>query len=417
MQKILLRKSLSKKIAITLSILIFSLAFLCASNVKAAGSNSSQERAFLIKKKANRTTASARFKVKPTWNKKLSSRTPWGKIKSKGVSFQPTIFNDSIYVGTAKKVFYAFDLSSGALRWKFKTASAIDAAAGVYKNMVCFGTTAGVLHCLDKVTGKELWSFNARSEIISAPLLTERYVYFTSGEDKIYTLERDSGKRVWTYTGITPHYVMPRIITSPVLSKSQEKLFVLLANGSLLALDTRSGKELWSVKIIASKLNVVERARRRLVATRGELLMIDNRGMVVVHSQKDGKRLGTYPVIKTIDFIVIEDSIYLLGDEMLVKVNRENSEVIWSTPFDYGSPSLLARSGEHLVVISNKIEIPYDIKYLKRVRGHASSYTLGSGNESFNREFRQPLSSLEASGSKAMALVTSKGVLRVFNVE
>jgi outer membrane protein assembly factor BamB len=401
-------------------ILVSSLTFLYATDTHAA-SNSSQEKTFLVKKKTSRKAA-ARLKVKPTWKKKLGTRTPWGKVKSignPGVSFQPTIYGDSLYVGSAKKVFYAFDLTSGALRWKFKTASPIDADAGIHENTICFGTTAGVLHCLDKITGKELWSFNARSEIISAPLVTASYVYFTSGEDKVYTLSRASGKKIWTYTGITPHYVMPRIITSPVLSKTGEKLFVLLANGSLLALDTNSGKELWAEKVIASKINVVERARRRLVASSGELLMIDDRGMVVVHNQKDGKRLGAYPIIKTIDFIAIEDNIYLLGDELLVRVDRTNSEVIWSAPLDYGKPTLIVRSGsgEHLVVISTKIEIPYDIKYLKRVRGHASAYTTATGDESFNREFRLPLASIEADGNKTLSLVTSKGELRVFNVE
>lgn len=416
------KRSHYKRIAVALAVMVFSLVFLYGGFASAGDKITSHEKAFVIKKKSSKSKKSVRLNVEDAWSKKLATRTPWGKIKtlkSPGVSSRPTIHEDTLYIGVDKKVFYAFDLSKGKIRWKFKTASPVDGDGAVDGDMVCFGTVAGVLHCVNKDTGEEFWSFNARSEIITAPVITAGRVFFTSTEDKVYALDRKSGKKLWSYTGISPHYVMPRIVTSPVLSRTgaEKRLFVLLANGSLLCLDTERGKEIWSKKVITSKINVVESARRKLVARGDEIFIIDDRGVIVVHSQKDGKLKSSYPIIKTIDFVVNGKNIYLLGEELLVAVERKSGKVLWSTEHDHGKPALIAPTKRHLVIIFNELIIPFDIKYLKRVSGYASAYTMDTGDEAWQRKFRLPLTSVTVGNGKTMALVNSKGVLRVFNVE
>jgi len=422
MQQISLKKIRSKRTVITLLILVTALLFFCAGTARAKEKKRTGAGPFVISKKTSRSTKSVRFKVASTWKKKLGTKTPWGKIKKiggHGNSSRPTVYGDTLYIGAAKKVFYAFDLDSGDLRWKFKTKSMIDGDVAVEGNMACFGTVAGVLHCLDNNTGKELWSFKARSEVIAAPVISERYIYFTSSEDRVYALDRKTGKKVWSYSAFAPHYVMPRIISSPILRETDEgrRLFMLLANGSLTCLDVARGKEVWSKKVITSKINVVERARRRVEANETELFVIDDRGVVVVIDQKDGNIKESYPIIKTIDFVVSGEKIYLLGEELLVEVDRKSSKVLWSTDLNYGKPSVLELSGKHLVVISTTTEVPFDFKYLAHDYGYASSYSVATGDESWNEKFRLPLTAIEVADASTLALVNSKGVLRVFNVE
>ncbi len=422
MQKILL-KNTRYRTTTALSIL-FVFFLLCISGVAdAAEKKQDNSNAFVISKKTSRSQNSIRLKATAVWKKKLSSKSPWGKLNKigkHGISSRPTIAADVLYVGSAKKVFYSLDLSSGDRRWSFKTASGIDGDATVEGNTVCFGTIAGVLHCLDTDTGKELWNFKAHSEIIAAPLLTKEYVYFTSTEDRVYVLDRNTGEKIWSYSAIAPHYVLPRIITAPMIRDSDQgrKVFVLLANGSLTALDGARGKELWSKKILSSKINVLEHARRRVVFTKDKLFIIDDRGVVLVINQEDGEIKESYPIIKTIDFIVKDENIYLLGEELIVEVSRKSGEVLWSTELNHGKPSAMELLGEHLVVLSRSIDIPFDVKYLKRSFGHASTYHIATGEESWTEEFKQPISALEVGNKgKALALVNTKGVLRVFSME
>jgi len=422
MQKILL-KNTRYRTATALSML-FVFFLLCFVGIAgAAGKTKDNSNAFVISKKTSRSENSVRLKATVEWKKKLSAKSPWGKfnkIGKHGISSRPTIAGDALYVGSAKKVFYSLDLSSGDERWKFKADSAIDGDAAVKGDTVCFGTIAGVLHCLDKNTGKELWNFKVRSEIIAAPLLTKEYVYFTSAEDRVYVLDRRSGKKIWSYSAIAPHYVLPLIITSPIVRDSDQgrKVFVLLANGFLTGLDGARGKELWSRKVLSSKINVQEEARRRVTLTEDKLFVIDDRGIVLVIDQEDGVVKESYPIIKTIDFIVKGEKIYLLGEELIVEVNRRSGEVLWSTDLNHGKPSAMELLGEHLLVLSRSIDIPFDVKYLKRSFGHATTYHLATGDESWTEEFKQPITALDVGNKgKALALVNIKGVLRIFRME
>jgi len=422
MQQISLKKTRSKKTAITLPVLFAVLLFFCAGTAMAAKKKDSAGGApFVISKKTSSSQSSVRLKVTPAWTKKLGTKTPWGKIKKiggHGNSSRPVVYEDTLYIGAAKKVFYAFDLGSGDLRWKFKTRSMIDGDAAAKGDIVCFGTVAGVLHCLDRNTGKELWSFNARSEIIAAPVISKRYIYFTSTEDRVYALDRKSGKKVWSYSAFAPHYVMPRVVSSPILRDTDvgRRIFMLLANGSITCLDAERGKEVWSRKVITSKINIVERARRRVEGNETELFVIDDRGVVLVLDHKDGKIKESYPIIKTIDFVVRGDKIYLLGEELLVEVERKSGKVLWSTTLDHGKPSVMELLGEHLIIISAMTEIPFNFKYLAHSYGYASAYSAATGDESWSRKFKRPITAIDAVDANTLALVNSKGVLRVFNV-
>ncbi len=422
MQKISLKNTRYKTTAVLSILFVFFL--LCVWGVAdAAEKTQDSSNAFIISKKTSSYQNFVRLKATPQWKKKLSAKSPWvklGKIGKHGISSRPTIAADVLYVGTAKKIFYSLDLSSGDQLWSFKAASAIDGDAAIDDKMVCFGTIAGVLHCLDKETGKELWNFKARSEIIAAPRLTKEYVYFTSTEDRVFVLDRKTGKKIWSYSAFAPHYVLPRIITAPIVRDSDQgrRVFVLLANGSLTGLDGARGKEIWSRKVISSTINVQEHARRRVVLNEDKLFIIDDRGVVLVIDQEDGKIIESYPIIKTIDFIVRGEKIYLLGEEFIVEVNRGTGEVLWSTELTHGKPSAMELMGEHLVVLSRSIDIPFDLEYLKRSFGHVSTYNIATGDESWTEEFKQPITALAiGSKGKALALVNTKGVLRVFSME
>jgi len=422
MQQISLKRDSGRRTATTLLILIAALLFFCAGTALAKEKKRATGDPFVISKKTSSSKKSVRLKVTAAWKKKLGTRTPWGKLKEiggHGNSSRPVVYGDTLYIGSGRKVFYALDLVSGDLRWKFKARSMIDGDSAVEGNMVCFGTVAGVLHCLDKDSGKELWSFNARSDIIAAPVISKRYVYFTSTEDRVYALERKSGKKIWSYSAFAPHYVMPRVVSSPILRDTDvgKRLFMLLANGSITCLDAARGKEVWSRKVITSKINAVERARRRVEGNETELFVIDDRGVVVAINHKDGKVKESYPVIKTIDFVISGEKIYLLGEELLVAVERKSGKVLWSTGLDYGKPFSLELSGEHLVVVSTMTEVPFDFKYLAHTYGYVSSYFTATGDESWNKKFKTPVTAINVSNAKTMALVDSKEVLRVFRTE
>ncbi len=192
---------------------------------------------------------------------------------------------------------------------------------------------------------------------------------------------------------------------------------MLLANGSITCLNADRGKEVWSKKVITLKINAVERARRRVEGNKTELFVINDRGIVVVFDHKDGKIKKSYPIIKTIDFVVSGDKIYLLGEELLVAVERKSGKVLWSTTLDHGKPSVLELSGEYLIVVSAITEVPFKFKYLAHSYGYASAYSATTGNESWSKKFKRPITAINAAGAKTLALVNSKGVLRVFNLE
>ena len=180
------------------------------------------------------------------WNRDVSKFTFMSPFPDEQLS-SPAIHKGRLYAGSTNGYFYASDLASGKVYWKFNAGSPIEAAPTVSDDKACFGASDGKMRCLD-LEGKLLWEFQARSEILSSPVIKNGKVSFTSSDDRIHALDEKTGERLWTYSRGVYKTVTPRVYASPALTENGNLIY-LFSDGAAVCVSALTGKEVWSKKV------------------------------------------------------------------------------------------------------------------------------------------------------------------------
>merc|ERR1712196_90703 len=87
------------------------------------------------------------------------------------------------------------------------------------------------------------WSQATHGPISSSPLLLRDVVYVGSGDGALYALNVTDGTIVWVYISGSPLYA------SPVASNDGAIVYVPSLNGTLLAVDARTGRLQWAISL------------------------------------------------------------------------------------------------------------------------------------------------------------------------
>lgn len=143
---------------------------------------------------------------------------------------QPTIFGGRVYAGSEDGTVYSVDAKTGCVYWTFKAPTTVKTAVspGFGGRLVYFGDVKGDIYAVNSTTGKLLWRAHADSHpearITGSPVLfgTRLYVPVSSGEEgaaidpkypccsfrgSVVALDSQTGKQIWKSYTIpdTPH--------------------------------------------------------------------------------------------------------------------------------------------------------------------------------------------------------------------
>jgi outer membrane protein assembly factor BamB len=156
----------------------------------------------------------------------------------------PLVTNDLVVIGTdgAMEHVYAFEKSTGRVRWKHKVEDLGVASDVLRLGRNVYAVTLGdELLCLDFETGKPNWTFHSGSRSkdfhwTSTPAVTSERVYFGGLDGIIYALDAQSGRVAWK------RELGGRVTTS--LAVRGHDMYVGTAKRHLYRLDTDSGNVL-----------------------------------------------------------------------------------------------------------------------------------------------------------------------------
>ncbi|WP_214481145.1 PQQ-binding-like beta-propeller repeat protein [Bacillus sp. SM2101] len=171
-----------------------------------------------------------------------------GKIYS-----SPIVFNDTVYIGSEDKHFYAIDKKNGEVKWCFPSGGAIRSAASIANELAYFTCTDGFLYAVQIDSGELLWRFETNGEamvdpwdyFLSSPIVSEGIVYFGSGDHHIYAVHALTGEEIWRYkTGGVVH-------ATPAIYN--QTLFIGSYDGYFYALHIQTGKEKWVFRTVGDK--------------------------------------------------------------------------------------------------------------------------------------------------------------------
>src|ERR1043166_6867727 len=212
----------------------------------------------------------------------------------------PAVFNGRVYFGSSDGNIYALDEKTGVLHWKFETKGIVHASPAIAGNTIYIGSWDSYLYALDAETGAEKWRFKTGEDPIiynqvgfqSSPAVVDGVVYVGCRDAHLYAIDARTGRKKWDYptskswvnvtpgvfdgavyfaTGDTRRFhaveaatgrlrftvpVLTVIFSSPAIADGLAYFGNL--NGSLYAVDLKSGAEVWDVQTEASKKDILQ---------------------------------------------------------------------------------------------------------------------------------------------------------------
>ena len=153
----------------------------------------------------------------------------------------PVLEGGLVYVGGSDGGIYALDAASGAQRWRFQTGAHLQLDSRLI--VVPPGTSVGeqIGQALDEEKRRRS---SGRKLVTATPVLAGGSVYVGSWDHRLYSLDAANGKLHWAYDAGAP-------IAAGALIHGDLLLFATQGGhndppGRVVALDRRSGREVWS---------------------------------------------------------------------------------------------------------------------------------------------------------------------------
>ena len=170
----------------------------------------------------------------------------WSRSIDAGFNFNPILVDGMVLVGGDDHRFYALDARTGAERWHFEAADAIDRFGSAADGTVVFASADGILHALDVATGKEGWSHPG---IAFGTDIVDRVVYAPGTDDHAYGIDLATGTTVWSWAA-------PANVA--YISVADGTMYASVADGRLYAIALADGVEQWHIQTLGANPGVTE---------------------------------------------------------------------------------------------------------------------------------------------------------------
>jgi outer membrane protein assembly factor BamB len=116
----------------------------------------------------------------------------------RGIGSTAAIVGGVAYVGCYDEHLYAFDLTTGKEKWKFKGGS-FKASPSVFDGAVYVGDEDGTFWCVDAVKGTKRWSVEVDATITGGANFAGDLVFVGAHDSTLHAFHRADGKPAWTY--------------------------------------------------------------------------------------------------------------------------------------------------------------------------------------------------------------------------
>lgn len=215
----------------------------------------------------------------------------WVTQLEDNILFTDTVVKDNvIYTATVDEDIplscgiYAIDAESGKVIWEYKTANSVKNNIIIEEDKLIAQDAEGNVYCLNALDGNELWTAKAdlgSSLATSSGITVSDGAVYTGCAAGITAFNIENGEKLWE--NIRNHGE-----ASPAeFVASEDKLLVSSHWDALVALDKKTGKELWKSKDDAlwarSSTPAVIDENTLLVAESNAIMIIDSGSGAVTH--------------------------------------------------------------------------------------------------------------------------------------
>ncbi len=260
----------------------------------------------------------------------------------------PLVTDELVIIGTDGKMghVYAFERSTGAVRWKYRVENwGVVSDVRRLQNKVYAVTLRDEVVCLNLEDGKLNWTFHSgysdqatNFHWTSTPAVSDDRIYFGGLDGIVYALDAQSGKIIWKrdlaarvttsvavqghdlYVGTAKRHLY-RLNTgsgdvlSDFAAESEPRWSLLIAGGSLVAF--LGDEVLASIDLSLKKIRWSAEAPKEWTSARPYLwrgiVLAGNRGDLVAFRSSDGAREWSHQFPETVRGIGTSDEVLYVG--------------------------------------------------------------------------------------------------------
>lgn len=167
------------------------------------------------------------------------------------LSLQPAVADGVVYAASADGEVAAYRLTSGERLWEAELEEvSLTGGVGVGGELVLLGSSEGQVIALSSADGSERWRAQVSGEILSAPQSDGQTVVVQSFDGRVVGLDPASGAQRWIYDSSMPLLVL-RGSSTPLMTG--DVAFTGFASGKAVALDLASGLPRWETRVAVPK--------------------------------------------------------------------------------------------------------------------------------------------------------------------
>ncbi|SJN57985.1 Outer membrane protein assembly factor BamB precursor [Vibrio ruber DSM 16370] len=238
---------------------------------------------------------------------------------------------NQIYVGSENGIVYALNAKTGDLKWKQNIGGEVLASPTTDSNLLIINTSNGNLTALDQNSGKEQWVIstevpNLTLRGVSEPVAVSGGVFWGTAGGRLAAAITSRGQMIWQQPigipkGSTEIDRLVDVDSSPLVIG--DSLYTIGYNGQLVDIDLRSGKPVWKRTYSSAKDIATDGGRLFIATDEDHIVAVDARsGTELWTNRKLEHRLVTAPVVIS-NYVVVGDS-----EGYLYWIDRNSGEFV-----------------------------------------------------------------------------------------
>ncbi|WP_094751721.1 outer membrane protein assembly factor BamB [Psychromonas sp. CD1] len=197
----------------------------------------------------------------PVFDATYQPKIAWSQNIGSGVEtyfsqLQPNADENSLYVASREGLIKAFSVDTGKLKWsvdlskiknnRLNRSARFSGGITVADDMLLIGTENAQVFSLDKYTGDLLWLAQVRGEVLAQPAYSMGIVVIHTTRGDLTALDSLTGKELWTLSNKLPKLTL-RGSSTPVIE--QGAIVYGRADGFIATTLLKNGQPLWQLPV------------------------------------------------------------------------------------------------------------------------------------------------------------------------
>ena len=272
-------------------------------------------------------------------------------VKS-GVAGDILVSDEFVFFGGSDGFIYALYLETGKVLWKHYT-GLTSISAPVVRAPYLYFASANKIYCLNLKTGESIWSYSTQIkpveftvEGVASPLIGHNFIYFKISDGSLVALDF-KGRLKWKYALSNSGNRFTTASSSPVMGKTC--LYSSSLESGIYCLDKNTGTVIWKTDV---------GSYGDLLLYGSELFYSTHDGKILALDQKSGKQIWSHDVPESVATSpVLYKNILIYGEYSgaLRFISKSTGEELHSFPFGGGmsAPPVVSEAASELYFISN----------------------------------------------------------------